>query len=176
MKDTGFSVPAENIDRLTTSYGTTFETGALELYDAAEGGSWSTSPAFPSGAGGLVSTIDDYLSFAQMLLNGGKLGDVRILSRPTVDLMTTNQLTAEQRVSAGFLDQGWGFGVSMVLERRNALSIGTYGWDGRMGTVCRNDPREDLISLLLTQASWTNPNPPAICRDFWTSTYASLDD
>lgn len=176
MKDTGFSVSAENIDRLTTNYGTNFETGALELYDAAEGGAWSTAPAFPSGAGGLVSTIDDYLAFAQMLLNGGKLGNTRILSRPTVELMTTNQLTPEQRVSAGFLDQGWGFGVAMVLERRDVIPVGAYGWDGGLGTTWRNDPAEDLISIMLTEASWTSSTPPAICRDFWTTAYASLDD
>ncbi len=61
MQDTGFSVPAENINRLATSYWTNAETGALELYDEAAGGQWSRPPAFPSGAGGLVATIDDYL-------------------------------------------------------------------------------------------------------------------
>jgi CubicO group peptidase (beta-lactamase class C family) len=68
MKDTGFSVPATKLDRLATSYWTNAETGALELYDEAEGGQWSRPPAFPSGAGGLVSTIDDYLAFGQMML------------------------------------------------------------------------------------------------------------
>ena len=74
MKDTGFSVPASALDRLATSYSIHPETGGLELYDEAVGGQWSRSPAFPSGAGGLVSTIDDYLAFGQMMLNGGKHG------------------------------------------------------------------------------------------------------
>ena len=74
MKDTGFSVPAAKLDRLATSYWTNFPTGALEVYDEAEGGQWSRPPAFPSGAGGLVSTIDDYLAFGQMMLNKGKHG------------------------------------------------------------------------------------------------------
>ena len=81
MKDTGFSVPAAKLDRLATSYWTNPETGALELYDEAKGGQWSRPPAFPSGAGGLVSTIDDYLAFGQMMLNKGKHGSERILSQ-----------------------------------------------------------------------------------------------
>src|SRR5205823_1078407 len=97
MKDTGFSVPATTLDRLATSYWTNPSTGALELYDEAAGGQWSRSPAFPSGAGGLVSTIDDYLAFGQMMLNQGKHGSERVLSRPAVETMTTDQLTAEQK-------------------------------------------------------------------------------
>jgi CubicO group peptidase (beta-lactamase class C family) len=68
MKDTGFSVPAAKLDRLAISYRTNPGTGALELYDAAAG-QWSRPPAFPSAGGGLVSTIDDYLAFGQMMLN-----------------------------------------------------------------------------------------------------------
>src|SRR5207248_7822584 len=116
MKDTGFSVPATTLDRLATSYWTNPSTGALELYDEAAGGQWSRSPAFPSGAGGLVSTIDDYLAFGQMMLNQGKHGSERVLSRLSVELMTTGQLTPEQKTASslisGFLDgHGWGFGV-----------------------------------------------------------------
>lgn len=68
MHDTGFHVAASNLDRLATSYWTNFETGALELADAPVGGQWSAPPAFPSGAGGLVSTVDDFLAFGQMML------------------------------------------------------------------------------------------------------------
>src|SRR5437762_6043490 len=117
MRDTGFSVPAAKLDRLATGYWTDPETGALALHDAPAGGQWSRPPAFPSGAGGLVSTVDDYLAFGQMLLNKGKHGSERILSRPTVELMTTDQLTPEQRAAASpFLadNRGWGFGVSVV--------------------------------------------------------------
>jgi CubicO group peptidase (beta-lactamase class C family) len=71
MRDTGFSVPATQINRLATSYWTNAETGALELYDEAKSGQWSRPPAFPSGGGGLVSTVDDYLAFGQMMLNKG---------------------------------------------------------------------------------------------------------
>ncbi len=82
MKDTGFSVPATRIDRLATAYWTNADTGALELYDEAKGGQWSRPAAFPSGGGGLVSTVDDYLAFGQLMLNKGKHGTARILSRP----------------------------------------------------------------------------------------------
>ena len=89
MKDTGFSVPAAKIDRLATSYWTNFETGSFEVFDEAKGGQWSRPPAFSAAAGGLVSTIDDYLAFGQMLLNKGKHGSERVLSRPSVETMTT---------------------------------------------------------------------------------------
>src|SRR5262249_8340457 len=88
MKDTGFSVPASEIDRLATSYSMNRETGALEVFDDARTGQWSRPPAFPSAGGGLVSTIDDYLTFARMLLAKGRSGRSRILSRPSVEAMT----------------------------------------------------------------------------------------
>jgi len=72
MKDTGFSVPAAKLDRLAHSYWNNPETGALELYDGVHDSQWSRPPVFPSSAGGLVSTIDDYLVFGQMMLNKGK--------------------------------------------------------------------------------------------------------
>jgi CubicO group peptidase (beta-lactamase class C family) len=100
MKDTSFSVPAVKLDRLATSYWTNPESGALGLYDEAEGGQWSRPPAFPSGGGGLVSTIDDYLAFGQMMLDKGKHGNERVLSRPSVEAMTTDQLTPEQKAAS----------------------------------------------------------------------------
>src|SRR5947209_11377679 len=99
MQDTAFSVPATTLDRLATSYWTDYASGELAVYDEAEGGQWSRPPAFPSGAGGLVSTIDDYLAFGQMMLSQGKHGNERILSRLSVELMTTDQLTLEQKAS-----------------------------------------------------------------------------
>src|SRR5207253_9894729 len=114
ITDTGFSVPTTSLDRLAASYGTDPATGALTLYDAAADSHWSRPPAFPSGAGGLVSTVDDYLAFGQMLLNKGKHGGTRFLSRLSVEAMTTNQLTDAQRASAGLFlgdNRGWGFGV-----------------------------------------------------------------
>jgi CubicO group peptidase (beta-lactamase class C family) len=182
MKDTSFSVPAASLDRLATSYWTNFETGALGIYDEARDGQWSRPPAFPSGAGGLVSTIDDYLAFGQMMLNHGKHGSERILSRPTVETMTTDQLTPEQKalsglVSGDFDSNGWGFGVSVVTRRDDVAAVpGRFGWDGGMGTSWYSDPREGMVTILMTQRAWTSPSPPNVCLDFWTLAYQAIDD
>ncbi|MGH2587754.1 MAG: serine hydrolase domain-containing protein [Dehalococcoidia bacterium] len=180
MKDTGFSVPTEKLDRFATSYWTHPETGETQIFDAAEGGQWSRPPAFPSGAGGLVSTVDDYLAFGQMLLNNGKHGSERILSRLSVEAMTTDQLTPEQQHAASdFLgdNSGWGLGVAIVMRRDNVAAVpGRYGWDGGLGTSWASDPTEQLVGILLTQAAFTSPSGPHVVRDFWTSAYQAIDD
>jgi CubicO group peptidase (beta-lactamase class C family) len=182
MKDTGFSLLAPKLDRLATSYWTDPESGELKLYDDAEGGQWSRPPAFPSAAGGLVSTIDDYLAFGQMMLNQGKHGSERILSRLSVETMTTDQLTPEQKAVSGlvpgyFDSHGWGFGVSVVTRRDDVAAVpGRYGWDGGLGTSWYSDPREGMVTILMTQRAWTSPSPPDVCLDFWTSSYQAIDD
>ena len=182
MKDTDFSVPDDKLDRLATSYWTNFMSGKIEVFDAAKGGQWSRPPAFPSGAGGLVSTIDDYLAFGQMMLNNGKHGSERILSRLSVETMTTDQLTSEQKAVSGLIpgyfdSHGWGFGMSVVTRRDDIASVpGRYGWDGGMGTSWYSDPTEEMVTILMTQQSWTSPNPPNVCLDFWTSAYQAIDD
>jgi CubicO group peptidase (beta-lactamase class C family) len=154
MKDTGFSVRARDLGRLATSYWTNAGTGRLELYDDAVGGQWSRPPAFPSGGGGLVSTVDDYLAFGQMMLDQGKHGDTRLLSRPAVELMTMDHLTPEQRASAVAIlgdGRGWGFGLSMVTRRDHvAGSVGRFGWDGGLGSSWGSDPRERVVAILMT--------------------------
>jgi CubicO group peptidase (beta-lactamase class C family) len=182
MKDTSFSVPGHKINRLVTSYWTNFMNEEIEVYDKAEGGQWSRPPAFPSGAGGLVSTIDDYLAFGQMLLNYGKHGSERILSRLSVETMTTDQLTPEQKAVSGlfpgdFDSLGWGFGMSVVTRRDDISSVpGRYGWDGGLGTSWNSDPREEMVTILLTQLAWTSPSPPNVRIDFLTSAYQTIDD
>jgi CubicO group peptidase (beta-lactamase class C family) len=182
MKDTAFSVPAGKLGRFSTSYWTNFKTGKIEIFDEAEGGQWSRPPAFPSGAGGLVSTIDDYLAFGQMMLNMGKHGRERILSRPTVETMTMDHLTAEQKIVSGlipgyFESHGWGFGMGVVTKREDAPGpFGRFGWDGGLGTSWYSDPREDMVTILMTQRAWTSPNPPNVCLDFWTLAYQAIDD
>jgi len=127
-----------------------------------------------------VSTLSDYLAFASMLAGGGTHDGVRVLSRPTVELMTANHLTAEQLVTsapgAPSGSIGWGFGVSVQLHRLDARSVGAYGWDGGFGTSWANDPVEDVIGVLLTNQMWASPQPPPVCRDFWTATYAAIAD
>ena len=182
MRDTGFSVPAAGLDRLATSYWTNPQTRALDLYDDAKTGQWSRPPAFPSGGGGLVSTVDDYMAFGQMMLNAGRHERTRILSRASIETMTTDQLTPAQKAVSGLINDyfdshGWGFGVAMVTRRTDvAGSIGSFGWDGGLGTSWRSDPREEMVGILLTQASWTSPNPPNVALDFWTSAYGAIED
>lgn len=182
MKDTSFSVPADKLGRFTTSYLTDYETGALKLYDEPEGGQWSRPPAFPSGSGGLVSTVDDFLAFGQMMLDKGKYGNQRILSRPSVEVMTTDQLTPEQKAASGLVEgyfdnHGWGFGMSVVTRRVNpAEPAGKFGWDGGLGTSWYSDPQEEMVTILLTQRAWTSPAPLEVCLDFWTLAYQAIDD
>jgi CubicO group peptidase (beta-lactamase class C family) len=177
MKDTAFSVPAADLDRLGTLYLTDPATGGLTLFDPPEG-QWSTPPAFPSGGAGLVSTADDFLAFADMLLRGG----APLVSRPSVETMTTDHLTPEQKAIGGFFPddfdaRGWGFGVGIVTRRDHpAAPVGQYGWDGGMGTIWRNDPSEEMTTILLTNASWTSPRPPDIALDFLTAAYAAIAD
>ena len=182
MKDTGFSVPAAKLDRLASVYWTDPDSGKLDLFDEAGDSKWSLPPAFPSGAAGLVSTIDDFLAFGQMMLDRGRHGGGRILSRPSVETMTTDQLTPEQKAASGlvpgyFDSHGWGFGVAVVTRREDvAGTVGKYGWDGGFGTSWYSDPGEEMVTILMTQAAFTSPDPPGIVRDFWTSAYQAIDD
>ncbi len=177
MKDTAFSATGRDVDRLATSYLTDPVTGELEVYDEP-GGQWSAPPPFPSGGAGLVSTAHDYLAFAEMLLRGGR----PILTRPSVETMTTDQLTPQQKALSGFFPddfdaRGWGFCVGVVTRRDSpAEPVGQYGWDGGLGTIWRNDPSEQMVTVLMTNAAWTSPRPPEIARDFLTGAYAAIDD
>ena len=182
MKDTGFSVPAGKIGRLSSCYGVNAKTGALELIDDARASNWAKPPAFAAGGGGLVSTVDDYLAFGRMMLGYGKLGKERILSRPAVQAMTTDQLTAEQKAASpffpGFWDnRGWGFGLSPITARNGVpMNPGRFGWDGAFGTSWASDPGEDMVSVLMIQRMGFGPQPAGLNTDFWTLAYQAIDD
>src|SRR5262249_30130858 len=116
MKDTAFSVDAENLDRLATAYAQHYTDTGEPVVDDAPDGEFSRPPVFESGGGGLVSTANDFLAFASALLAGGSHHGERVLSRPAVTLMTSDQLTAEQKAVSGFWpgyfdNMGWGFGM-----------------------------------------------------------------
>jgi len=179
MDGTGFHVPLAKLDRLASLYGANPETGELEVHDDAGDSKWSGPPAFESGGGGLVSTVDDYLAFCRMMLNGGKHGGERILSRPSVELMTADHLTPGQKRGAEMLlgeNGGWGFGTSVVTGRDDlAATPGRFGWDGGYGTSGYSDPGEDMVGILMTQRL-AGPGSPRIDLDFWTSAYAAIDD
>jgi CubicO group peptidase (beta-lactamase class C family) len=180
MKDTDFFVPAHKLDRLATSYWVNDKTGALSRYDGVEDSRWAKLPAFEDGAAGLVSTVDDYFAFARMLLNDGRHGKEQILSRASVALMTTDQLTAAQKSVSSFGDgwdnRGWGFGVGIVTGRDGlAMTPGAYGWDGGYGTAWQNDPAEDAIVLLMAQRAQF-PSLSPVYLDFWTGAYQALEE
>ena len=168
MVDTGFDVPAGKLDRFT-SYYRTDPAGGLELVDAP-GGQWSSLPEFPSAAGGLVSTVDDWHSFARMLLARGRAGGRQLLSPASVRQMTTDQLTQPQRdASRLFLEgQGWGFGGSVDVEAIDPWNVpGRYGWVGGTGTAAHITPSTGTVSILLSQLEMAGPTAPALMRDFW---------
>lgn len=183
MKDTAFSVPPAKLDRLVTAYDAQPDpaTRALVVHDGVSDSQWSRPPAFPDGGAGLVSTATDYLAFGHMMLGGGTHGGQRILSRPSVEAMTTNQLTPEQKARSGFFpgywdNRGWGLGVSIVTGRDDVSAVpGRYGWDGGYGTSWWSDPREGLVGVLMTQRSGF-PLLSNVYRDFWTSAYQAIDD
>jgi CubicO group peptidase (beta-lactamase class C family) len=170
MVDTGFVVGADRRDRFT-SYYEPDDNGRLVLDDAPDG-RWSTSPAFPSGAGGLAGTAGDWLRFGRMLLAGGELDGRCVLSPGSVSLMMTNNLTAAQaEAGAMFLDgQGWGFGGSVDVVASEPWTVpGRYGWVGGTGTSAHVIPATDTVAILLTQLGVTGPEgTTALQRDFWT--------
>src|SRR5215831_5535778 len=168
MADTGFEVPAGKLGRFT-SYYRADPAGGLELVDAP-GGQWSSAPAFASGGGGLVSTADDWYSFARMLLAGGSAGGRQLLSPASVRQMTTNQLTPSQG-DAGrlFLEgQGWGFGGSVDVKAIDPWNMpGRYGWVGGTGTAAHIIPSTGAVTILLSQLELGGPVSPALIQDFW---------
>ena len=150
MKDTGFFVPAENHSRIATLY------HINEGLKPDQRDYPSSKPEFESGGGGLFSTVPDYSRFAQMLLHGGTLDGVRILGRKTVDLISTDHLTPEQRKSDSWDTQrGYGYGLGVRVMTNPELagingSVGEWGWDGAFGNWFCVDPKESLTCVYLT--------------------------
>jgi CubicO group peptidase (beta-lactamase class C family) len=156
MSDTGFHVPSEKLDRLPPYRGPDF---AL-----IEDGLWTEPPIFPSGSGGLVSTLADWHRFGRMLLaDGGEL-----LSPQSVRLMSTDHLTQEQRqASMVFLEgAGWGFGGAVAAD-------GRYGWIGGTGTTAHVAPSTGNIGILFTQLQMTGPTPTRFMREFWRHAFGA---
>ena len=171
MKDTAFRVSPEQLDRFPACYMPN-QTGELTLFDGVDDSSWRDT-AFESGGGGLVSTMDDWFAFSRMLLNKG--GD--ILSRASVELMTSDQLAPENRIGAELFfgtHSSWGLGVAVDIARHEIYhSPGRFGWTGGTGTTAYIDPANDLITILLTQRMMNSPAPPQIFTDFFTAAYAA---
>lgn len=177
MVDTGFSVADPR--RLGWCYATDPVTGEKVPYDEPDG-QWASSPAFPSAAGGLVSTVDDVHAFGRALLAGGRTSQGRLLSRTAVDVMTTDHLGVDRGAAGPSFDGslGWGLGVGVVVRRTGiGCSVGSYGWEGGLGSSWADDPAEGLVATILTTDAFAGPSPrPAVIRDFWTCLYAALAD
>jgi CubicO group peptidase (beta-lactamase class C family) len=152
MKDTGFFVPENKLDRLAANYGPE-DKGGLKVVDAPAQSRYRKKPKLFSGGGGLVSTARDYVRFCQMMLNGGELEGIRILKAETVKEMTRNQLPQEAR-RYGVMGQptvGFGLGFSVLIGDSPKIHKGEYGWDGAASTHFWVSPKDDLIVVALEQ-------------------------
>jgi CubicO group peptidase (beta-lactamase class C family) len=182
MKDTGFYVPEAKLDRLPACYGRDYSTGEIVALHEARGGHFAQPPEFESGGGGLVSTADDMLTFGKMMLGHGAYGRERILSRPSIELMTMDHLTPEQKAASPFFehfwnDHGWGLGMGVVTARNDLAGVpGRFGWDGAFGTSWHVDPKEQLVGVLMTQRRPDVLGIADFVLDFWTAAYQLIDD
>jgi len=163
MRDTAFWTA--DTRRLATSYQPSPD--GLVVRDEPDG-KWSRPPEFPDGAAGLLSTADDLLAFAQMLLRGG----APVLPPGAVRAMTTDQLTPAQKAHGGLLPgffdgRSWGFCQAVY-------DSGAFGWDGGLGTSWLVDPSHDLTIVVLTQRMFESPDPPQVHRDIQAAVYAAL--
>jgi CubicO group peptidase (beta-lactamase class C family) len=183
MNDTGFMVAKEKADRIAEP-----QVDPRTGKRPAMARDLTLRPRFLSGGGGMVSTAPDYLRLAQMLLNGGELDGVRILSRKTVALMTSDHLPAHVRFSAGTRAQfeessptpefGQGFGLGFCMRKeagRNPLpgSVGEFYWSGVYGTHFWVDPQERLVGVLMLCAPDLRRHYRALMRQL---VYQALDD
>jgi CubicO group peptidase (beta-lactamase class C family) len=169
MTDTGFNVPQANLARVATIYAPELKNGKLD--PLPRDANITKVPGLASGGGGLYSTAGDYLRFAQMLANGGTLGDVRILAPRTVEVMRSNHLLPNlrnngqfgigfQRMRAGF---GFGYDVAVFddpLLIGSPVGKGTFLWDGAAGTFFFVDPTNDIVFIGMIQRRVGAALPP----------------
>lgn len=180
MRDTGFSVPADQRSRVVdiTIMG---DDGRLRL-DTRRGARQPGAPlnAYTSGAGGLYSTAGDYARFCQMLLNGGQLDNEILLGRKTVELMMRNHLTMLDPPVTQFSNaEGFGLGGYVVLDparRGQPGSVGQFGWSGSASTTFTIDPQEQLVAILLLQHLPRSDvrDLPRVSRNFYALVYQGL--
>jgi CubicO group peptidase (beta-lactamase class C family) len=163
MRDTAFWTDAP--DRLATGY--IAKPDGLAVWDEPDG-RWSRPPAFGDGAGGLVSTADDLLAFARMLLRGGS----PVLSEDSVQALSSDQLTDAQKTRGGlgpgfFAHKSWGFGPAVY-------ETGAFGWNGGFGTSWLVDPARELTVIVMTQRAFDSPALPPVHQDVQAAAYAAV--
>lgn len=184
MHDTDFFVPAAKADRLAACYAAA-PGEKMRLQDDPQSSRFLSPPRFASGGGGLLSTAADYLRFCRMLLNGGSLDGVRILSPKTVQLMAANhlpggkdlhQLSISMFSEAAYAGVGFGLGVCTTMDPVRTLVPGTAGdfsWGGMAGTYFWIDPREELIVIFMTQLMPSSTYP--LRRELRTLVYSAFE-
>ena len=187
MTDTVFGVPDAKLDRLATMYGLpdvfakglsldavaqAAGSGVNERLDVSDTYPTNTPHVFARGGFGLYSTVDDYLRFAQMLLNGGELDGNRVLADDTVALMYRNHLPADllpfELFGVTYPGRGFGLGSSVVLdvdEAGGCGSVGEHGWAGAAKTTFWVDPRQDLTGVLMAQYMLGSATPEQDLRE-----------
>lgn len=180
MNDTVFGVPPERAPRFAVNYGVaatgdglTVTSGLIGVPASTED-SYARYAAHPFGGSGLSSTVVDYLAFSQMLLNGGSLNGVQILSPKTVELMTSNNLP--RGVTTWSEGGGYGLGVEVVTNPAMNGGMGTagrFGWGGYATTSFLVDPKEDMIAIMLTQYT---PQDSHFVETFKTLVYQAIVD
>jgi CubicO group peptidase (beta-lactamase class C family) len=185
MRDTDFYVPAEKRDRFASCYYA--KAGRLLLYDDSQKSTYAAPPKLESGGGGLTGTAQDYLRFCRMLLSGGALDGVRLLSPKTVSLMTMNHLPGGREMTqmmpsttafneTGYAGVGFGLGVAVTVNLANAAlpgTVGEYSWGGAAATYFFCDPQEDLAVIFMTQAL-ASPDRIRLRRDLRTLVYGAM--
>jgi len=171
MKDSGFYVPADKLNRFTALY-TSGPKG--EMVEDNNSGNvardYASEPTMPSGGGGMVSTATDYYRFAQMMLNRGQLDGHRILSPATVKLMTSNHvptelLTGQYGIGVQVMRPGFGYGYNCAVvfdppEANLPEGKGTFFWDGAAGTWFWVDPTNDIVFIGMIQRRLDAYSPP----------------
>jgi CubicO group peptidase (beta-lactamase class C family) len=153
MTDTSFVVPRDKVTRLAQPLPVEPSTGKpIKLHDV------TVAPKNDAGGAGSASTTADYARFCQMLLNGGQLEGTRLLSPTTVAFMTADHLGTMKIVPRGGVGTGYGFGLGFAVRTEPGVagvsgSVGEYRWGGAGGTAFWVDPKEQMISVLMTQGA-----------------------
>ena len=183
MRDTAFQVPPDNQARFAANYRRD-RLGVLVETDPALGGRFTQPAVTYSGGGGLVSTAEDYMHFARMLMRGGELDGVRLLGRKTVELMTRNHLPSDMAAmgqprfsESNYEGIGFGLGVSVTLDPARAQilgSAGEYAWGGAASTAFWSDPKEEQTVIFLTQLMPSSTYP--IRRELRVLSYQAIID
>lgn len=184
MKDSGFTVARAQLERVATCCCEDPASGAISVLEGVGNELLAQPCLFESGGGDqFVSSADDLFAFGRMLLGRGACGQGRrILSRLSVELMASNQLTPHQKTASPFFEnfwdsRGWGLGLSIVTQRDEVAGVpGRFGWDGAFSTSLYVDPHEEIVGVLMAQCRPGALGLPALVRDFWTSVYQAIDD